>query len=365
VVVSYPSNTAVERIKVDLHDVVCSNMKNQRQLIEALNNKLRTWGNCFKCCESKVIFDEIDNYMQKILFEAMMALHQYSDEKTIRDRFWYTDYLGHKYFAIPRESDVRVMHLSDIVQIKYTPVRVNFNPYVDVDYLEERTGVTAINNITAKYRPIWDRQCGKCYYCGHDLLPDQPIRLVTANPNLEPTMANKAYIHQICSKSEFVYLHTLEDLDGMSAKDIDSLMITAAAERRRKHKKKDWKYWKLQEFFKTTKKKHIILSFAEIEKISGHELLKPMRIDRERWKHRYDYKSSMADAWESEGFDLVHLDLKKEQASFERRISGRAKLHIPEVLLENDLPSQVKEEIEHYLNNIVKEKGIVKKKDYF
>jgi hypothetical protein len=35
------------------------------------------------------------------------------------------------------------------------------------------------------------------------------------------------------------------------------------------------------------------------------------------------------------------------------------------VLLENDLPIQVKEEIEHYLNNIVKEKGIVKKKDYF
>jgi hypothetical protein len=59
------------------------------------------------------------------------------------------------------------------------------------------------------------------------------------------------------------------------------------------------------------------------------------------------------------------MDLPKQVVEFERRVSGKAKLNIPRVLLENYLPVQVKEEIEHYLNNIVKKKGIVKKKDCF
>jgi hypothetical protein len=241
-----------------------------------------------------------------------------------------------------------------------------------VDYLEERLGVTAVNNVTSKYQPIWNRQGGRCYYCGHSLLPDQPIKLITVNQELAETMANKAYIHRICAKNEFVYLQTLDDLDGMSARKLDDMLTKESGlttEKKKKIEKKlkrtDWKYWKLQEFFKNTKKNHVALTFAEIEKISGQKLSEPMYKLRVRWQTRYDNASTIADAWDREGFEIVHLDLTKQIVEFERRISGRAKLNIPKVLLENDLPIQVKEEIEHYLNNIVKERGIVKKKDYF
>lgn len=372
VVVSYPSITAVEHMKADLLDVINANLKNQRQLIEALNVKLRAWGNGYRYCESKVIFEEIDNYLDNALLDAMQKLHSYSDLQTIREQFWFTNYLGRKYFALPKESDVRVMHLADTPQLKYTPVKIGFNPYVDVDYLEERLGVTAVNNVTSKYQPIWNRQGGRCYYCGHSLLPDQPIKLITVNQELAETMANKAYIHRICAKNEFVYLQTLDDLDGMSARKLDDMLTKESGlttEKKKKIEKKlkrtDWKYWKLQEFFKNTKKNHVALTFVEIEKISGQKLSEPMYKLRVRWQTRYDNASTIADAWDMEGFEIVHLDLTKQIVEFERRISGRAKLNIPKVLLENDLPIQVKEEIEHYLNNIVKERGIVKKKDYF
>jgi RNA-directed DNA polymerase len=346
VVISYPSAKAVERIEAELYDVVCANMRNQRKLIEACNRKLRAWGNSYKFCEAGYVFEEVDGYLHNILFGAMQELYPSYKPETIWKRYWYVDFLGHRYFALPKERETRVLHLADIVRVKYMPVRVNVNPYVDIEYLEERSGVTAINNITNRYRPIWERQEGKCYYCGHELLPDQPIRLIEVNPRLRDTMANKAYIHQICEHNEFVYLHTLDDLDGMSAHEIDQMLVYASAEKQVKHRLKgDWKYRKL-------------------EKVSGYPISEAMRRDKNRWRARSTV-NTMPDAWEEEGFRIAELNLEKEIVVFERLVTGRAKLKIPKVLLENEIPYRVKEEIEHFLNTIVRLRGLVKKKDYF
>ena len=66
----------------------------------------------------------------------------------------------------------------------------------------------------------------------------------------------------------------------------------------------------------------------------------------------------MPDAWEQEGFYIDELNLAKEMVHFSRRVTGRAKLEVPKVLLEKEIDVHTKEEVEHYLKFIVKSRGI-------
>ena len=68
----------------------------------------------------------------------------------------------------------------------------------------------------------------------------------------------------------------------------------------------------------------------------------------------------MPDAWEEEGFYIEKLNLEKEIVVFKRRVTGKAKLEVPKVLLEEEINVHVKEEIAHYLRWIVQAKGIGK-----
>jgi hypothetical protein len=252
------------------------------------------------------------------------------------------------------------MHLEDIVRINYNPVRVSMNPFIDIEYLKERSGVTPEHNVTSQYRPVWERQGGKCYYCGHEFLMDQPIKLITIDPTRPERMENKAYIHRICEQHEYIYHYTLDDLDGMSPFEIDEMLIYASAEKQVKHKLKgDWKYRKLEDYFEKSKRNRFTLSFQKLEKISGYPISDSMRKDRNRWRARAS-SNTMPDAWEAEGFKIAALDLKNGMVTFEKRISGRAKLEIPAVLLESEIPVHVKEEIEHYLKTIIRTRGITK-----
>jgi hypothetical protein len=63
---------------------------------------------------------------------------------------------------------------------------------------------------------------------------------------------------------------------------------------------------------------------------------------------------------EPEGYKIAALDLENKMVTFEKTVSGRAKLEIPAVLLETEIPIHVKEEIEHYLKTIVRTRGITK-----
>ena len=360
VVISYPSENSVKRIKADLYDEVLLNVKNQRKLIEALNTKLRAWSNAYKFCDSKDVFVDIDAYVQHILFDAVQALHPTFTAPKVYERYWYKDFLGRYYFAVPKQREVRVMHLEDVVAVKYNPVRVSMNPFLDSDYLNERKEQTPTNNVTNQFRPIWERQEGKCYYCGHPFLNDQPIKLITINPTLPEKKANMAYIHKICEQHEFVQCYTLDDLDGMSPFQIDEMLIYASAEKQLKHKLKgEWKYRRLEDYFEKCKRNRFTLSFAKLEKLSGIPISPSMRKDRNRWKAR-TVNNTMPDAWEAEGFEIAELNLENESVTFERKVSGRAKLEIPKVLLETEIPIRVKEEIEHYLKTIVRERGLSK-----
>jgi hypothetical protein len=217
--------------------------------------------------------------------------------------------------------------------------------------------------VTNQYRPIWERQEGKCYYCGHAFLPDQPIKLITIDPTRSDKMENKAYIHRICEQNEYIYHYTLDDLDGMTPLEVDEMLIYASAEKKVKHKLKgEWKYRKLEDYFEKSKRNRFTLSFKKLEKISGYPLSDSMKRDKNRWRAR-TVNNTLPDAWEAEGYKIAALDLENEMVTFEKKVSGRAKLEIPAVLLETEIPVHVKEEIEHYLKTIVRIRGITKNRN--
>jgi RNA-directed DNA polymerase len=357
VVSSYPSDASVRRIKADILATV-ETAVNQRKLIEAVNRKLRSWGNTYKFCGSTDVFEDVDAYVHHAILESVMQRYPDQTAQRLYETYWYTDAFGRRYFALPKQREVRVMHLADIIHVTYHPVKVTVNPFLDADYLKEREEGSESWNVTERYRPVWERQNGKCYYCGQDILADQPFKLITINPTRPDKLDNKAYIHIICEQDEYMSFYTLEDLDGLSVREVDNMLVYASADKRQKHLLAgNWKYRKLQDYFEKCRKPRITLTFSEIEKLSGYEISEARKHDRKSWRSRVRY-NSLPDAWEAEGYRIDELDLEKEKITLVKRISGRAKLEIPEVLLVSEIPVHVKEEIEHYLKDIIKKRGI-------
>lgn len=136
VIVSRPSKDAVNRVKADLFDIVYGNVRNQRKLIDTLNVKLKGWGNTYKFCDAKSDFYDIDVYLQNILMDAVSEIHPTISPQKLMEKYWYTDFLQNRYFSIPKEKETRVIHLADIVLLRYTPVRLTMNPFIDDELAE-------------------------------------------------------------------------------------------------------------------------------------------------------------------------------------------------------------------------------------
>ena len=159
---------------------------------------------------------------------------------------------------------VRLISISDIPLINYEPVAIKMNPYTDVGYFESRTHEKAIKHITAPYRPIWNRQGGKCKYCGRLILPDQKRSLVPINLSAPMSFENLAYVHEVCKENELDYIGYMENPHDLRTADVMRLLEEVARIREnRRHGKISFGH-----FFPTS-------ADDENEKYSRHDSQKP------------------------------------------------------------------------------------------
>lgn len=355
-----PKRTVVERFKSGIHEFILNCNKSQRELIDAVNKKLMGWAGQYRCCDAYDSYREIDAAVKESLLESAMRRHPKTPMKKLIGKYWYYDGAGEAWYSLPDDRAVRVIHLSDTLLVAPRRSRTDVNPYLQRLYFTGKKETDDIARINAKYRPVWEKYGGKCLYCGRPLLPEQAKQLVIVDHTKKDALWNMAYVHSICTQDDFQFLTTMEDVDGITDYDVYEMLeriSTSGTVIRDTRIPEDWKYLRLYEFFGECGRSRILLRFDEIEKILGFELTASMKKNPTQWYSRKG-KYMMADAWNLQGYRLKRLYTSRQKALFEARFEDAEKVAIPPEILDRKIPAAARQEIDHFLQAIIKKYGL-------
>lgn len=361
---SYPSDKAVERFIDDLKTTIATNRKSQRELILLLNRKLKGWAGYHRCCDATLAFRKVDTAVQAALLEAAIAKHPRLALPKLKAKYWYKEANGRHSYALPDDKSIRVVRLEDTLLISHSKVKTNANPFVDREYTESRTHAREIQNVSGQYKAIWERQQGRCYYCGRPILNDQPRTTVQLDLRHPPSIRNSAYVHKICAVNEFEIVRTMEDISILRPYDVYSILEGIAAEKPKGRMKKEihpgWKHYKLKLFFAQSSASSITLTFKQIEEIDGLPLPPSARKNRDWWYPRSNC-NMIAEAWITEGYSMGSLDLEKEKITLRRDEEGLSRVVIPKVLTSGKIPDNAVYELETHMEYIINKYGLNKR----
>lgn len=361
---SYPSDKAVERFIDELRTTIITSKKSQRELILQLNRKLKGWAGYHRYSDALDAFRKVDAAVQTALLEAAIEKHPKLALAKLKAKYWYREPDGRHCYALPDDKSVRVYRLADTLLLTHNKVKTNANPFVERNYVEKRTHIRSIQNVSGPYRAIWDRQDGKCFYCGRPILPDQARTTIPLNLSRPPSIRNSAYIHKMCANNEFEIIETMEDISLLRPYDVCAILEGISARqgsKRVKHEiNSDWKHYKLKVFFSEATAASITLTFKQIEEIDGRPLPRSARKNRDWWYPRANC-NMIAEAWRTEGYVMHTLDIENEKIRLHREEDGVSKLVIPPVLLSGKLPDNAVYELETHMEYIINKYGLDKR----
>ena len=363
-----PSDEAVGKFISELEQtIIRSNNKSQRELIRILNRKLKGWATYHRITDALDAFRKIDVALHGLLLKAAFEKHpRMSHEKVIK-KYWYKDADGRYIFALPNDKSVRLHSIAETPMIK--AVDEKMNPYTDIGYFESRTHSKAIQHVTAPFRPIWERQGGKCKYCSRPILPDQKRTLVPIDLRKPMSFKNSAYVHERCKENEVEYIGHFGNPHDLRETDVMRILEEAARiKEHRKHNKiayvKEkylpgdtiWTHQMLKRYFGICVEEEITLTFKQIEEIEGRKL-HPASKRADFWSEEKKGHKTIADTWKSEGYELEKLDLEHEKITLSR-INPESLLHVPDELMKQKLPDDAIFELESHFKYIIEKYGL-------
>ena len=348
-VFSYPSETAVALFMKDLKDTVLNHKGSQLSLIKILNAKLTGWATYHKIGDAQNTFGKIDIYLKALLLEACETKHPQWTREKIFEKYWYKDQCGVFHYALPYKREIQVKSLESVCFVPHKGVWLKVNPYVHKDYLNWRTHTRSIRTISGPYKVIWDRQKGRCYYCGCLILPDQervivstsePIDVFAETPLLHfatrtGRVKGVAYAHLKCVKRSVEFLSA--DVQPESNIELMNLL------------KRLNKYKALSEFFKKSTTPSVVLNFSEVE-----DMLKSIALPSKWWRD-----DSVRRCWVDNGYEVEKVDMTAKKIRLKRTENEMSNLEIPEVFLTRKIPNEAKYELENYMKYVIKKYELV------
>ena len=347
-----PSQTAIERFMSTLKETIEKHSGSQKSLIDRVNRKIDGWVSYHKVSEADLAFRQVDVYIKALLLELCEQKHPKWSREKVLEKYWYKDAEGRYCYALPNKKEVHVKFLSDTLLVDYWPVRTNMNPYIDIEYVERRSKERAILNATGVYRAIWNRQNGRCHYCGNRILRDEEKTLVEIDASETRKTARMAYVHKRCLESSFDYV----DVESMPSSLSDIMALLQQLDAR--HKPIGIKHFALSMFFHNCDKSSVTLSFKQIEEIMGVPL-GAAALRKEFW-YRTGF-GCISQCWLDNGYQIKTLHLE-ERRRVVFRLSADSKntssLSVPEVLRYGRIPLDAKYELENYFQYIIRKYGL-------
>ncbi|GBU22192.1 hypothetical protein R80B4_02098 [Fibrobacteres bacterium R8-0-B4] len=354
VLIGEPSENAIAKMTQKLRDLITPYRGGQKALIDSINKKLNGWATYYKATNAQIAFRYIDTLVRTLLLELCERLNPTMSRMRILEKyFYYEEPDGTQTYALQDKPDVHVYRLADTLLTMHQPLFLSRNPYLDADYYTARHSANAINAVTGKYRPIWERQGGKCHYCGKEILTDDERRIVPINAAYPEVPSNMAYIHAHCAAGQAeTYLSDTAIDNGF---DLYQLLMDMTD-----RKGKESKHFHLTDYFRHRNDSTITLTFADIEKTLGHPLCESAYKYSHYWQDRDPAKISRC--WIANGYEIKRLDLKKHVIVFERTMpmDGLSSAIIPPVFLSGRIPIKAVTEIENFFEYILKKYGLYK-----
>lgn len=362
---TFPAEKAVDRFISDLKETIESNKKSQRELILKLNKKLKGWANYYKFSEAGPAFKKVDIALQALLLDEVRSRHPNMQLARLKKRYWYEEADGRFAYTLPDDKSLRVIHIEDTVLVNHHKVKTNLNPFIDHKYMALRGQKTQILNVTGKFKAIWERQSGRCFYCGRPILLDQPRDIVTIDQSQKESLNNQAYVHKICLSNEIIPVKMTDETLDKPSYDIKKTLRSLShiegkalyLKRTKSNITRRWKYYKLKEYFSFCKQASLSLNFKDIEAITGYSLPKSARKSSDWWYPR-EQTNRIAEAWITEGYALLKINMEKEKISFERTLDKQEHLRIPKELIDSKIPANAIFELETHMEYIMAKYGL-------
>ena len=347
-----PSETAIERFMASMRETIEKHSGSQKSLIDRVNRKIDGWISYHKVTEADHAFRHADVYIKALLLELCEQKHPKWTRDKILAKYWYKDAEGRYCYALPNKKETRIKFLSDTLLVDYCPVKTNVNPYIDVEYVEKRSQERSILNATGVYRAIWNRQNGRCHYCGSRILRDEEKTLVEIDASELRKVNRMAYVHKRCLESSFDYV----DVEDIPSSLTDIMVLLEQLDT--SHKPIGMKHYALSNFFHNCDKNTVTLSFKQIGDILGTPL-GATALRKEFW-YRTGF-GCISQCWLDNGYQIKRLHLEdRKRVVFQLSADSKntSSLVIPEVLRYGRIPLDAKYEVENYFQYIIKKYGL-------
>lgn len=351
-----PKEDSVTRFKCSIHDYIINFGGSRRDLIAGVNKRLSGWAGQYRFCDSFDSYRAIDAAVQESLLEAAVAKNPKTPMKKLIERYWYTDENNESWYALRDDKTVRINHLTDTLLIAPRRSRTNVNPYIEKSYFESKRKSEEVDRVNGKYRTVFEKFGGKCFYCGQPLLIDQPKTLICIDDRKKDALWNSAYVHTICVQNDFQFIQTIEDVDGITDYDVYEMLERLSESGtvvRDRELPEGFKYIRLYEYFGRCTKPKVMLHFKDIEEILGFELSEGMKRNRTQWYQRKG-EFRIADAWVRQGYKMKRFYRDQQKVQFVALFEDAERAVLPPEITEQKLPKQAKYEIEHFCHSLVK-----------
>lgn len=258
-----------------------------------------------------------------------------------------------------------------LAMVQHNPCKVSFNPYLDKDYfalIQRRRDQQKANG---RYRATWQRQGGRCAFCGDPMLADQEVEVVEKVIGRDRRIQNLIYIHCQCAYDMF---SCLDDVIGDHIDLFDLLgdFLEDAPLRRSP-------YLELREFFRLSNTSPFPLTFQKIERILGDRLPAEAYFYDAFWYEVMPGMTSpmwreegspfhaiipdgidyfISNCWTSKSYEIKDLHRPAERVVYRRTAPGVSGVRIPKALMTRKLPDTLVYKLEKLLKEFVKEHGL-------
>ena len=363
------STSKIVEIEQTLKSLIQDYKGTIRSLIEKVNYELTKIYRNHRAEDSYELFRHIDAFVTGLFLNRMCAKRPKWHQETIRTHFFVRD--GDRYiFVLPGDRTVRIMQLVPLPIKKHNPCKKDFNPFLDKEYYAVLQYQREIQKTNGNFKSIWDRQDGRCAYCGQPMLPDQDVEIIEKLLGQGHRIRNLAYIHKKCSydtSKSWGVLGVPVDLAELLEDMLDDAPNAESP------------YLELRRFFHRNKRTTIHLTFAEIEEILGDKLPWEAYFFESFWYEMprdamspiwniegfpsktlcltypyYDIVSS----WRSQGYEIKALHMEIDHVVFRKELRDTEYITIPQALTGQPLPEHIVYEFHKLVTDFIQRYGL-------
>lgn len=349
-----PSEKAVKNFEKDLEELILNpeTKWSQKKLIQTINAKLHGWATYHRIEESSETFKHIDVVVSVLLLKLMKKMYPQKDTAMILKKYWYKDNLNRQTFTLTTNKNIQVLNLQDVILVEHKKIDTKKNIFLDPEYFEKRLTFQEMYKVSGKYKAVWNRQEGKCYYCNKNINPDHPRKIIFKELSDDKSIKNIAYVHELCIEDEIIFVNS----DLIHLRNIDVYQIISDIQNENKIKRRKSIYENLFEYFSNCTKQTFTLYFKDIEEILGFKLCKSAY----KYSCYWHKKGSglLSNNWLKNGYCIQKLYLAQQKVVFKREKKKCSKLNIPSPLLSSKLPNSAKYELEQFFDYILKKYGL-------